>query len=57
MFSYMQNIDLSMKLEGVYIKREQVKIIEEKYKASHFLSYAGPRIKYTHTYTYTIIHT
>lgn len=28
-FSYVQNLDLNMKLEGVYIKREQKKIIAE----------------------------
>lgn len=34
-FSYVQNLDLNMKLEGVYIKREQKKIIAED-KITHF---------------------
>lgn len=48
----MQNLDLNVKLEGVYIKREQEKIIGED-KITHFLSYAESRIKYTLMHTHT----
>lgn len=42
----------NIKLEGVYIKREQEKIIGED-KITHFLSYAESRIKYTLIHTHT----
>lgn len=40
-----------MKLEGVYIEREQEKIMG-KDKITHFLSYADSRIKYTLIHTH-----